>query len=114
MLLAYAPAEEQDLKEIMRGGRHVYSLLPSGFVILPDGHSDEQIPPVDGKGSSGAGTSHRTNDGSLVTVLFQRLLSGPPLSENLTGQIVNNVAGLVSRSIVKIKEAVHANVVVTA
>ncbi|CAM0874983.1 unnamed protein product [Alopecurus aequalis] len=115
MLLAYAAVEEQELKEVMRGGsQSAIYLLPSGFVILPDGHGDDQMPPIDSKSYSGAGTSQRTNKGSLVTVLFQRFLGGPPPSENLTAQITNNVAGLVSRSIVKIKDAVHANFVATA
>uniref|UniRef100_A0ACD5ZXY9 Uncharacterized protein n=1 Tax=Avena sativa TaxID=4498 RepID=A0ACD5ZXY9_AVESA len=114
MFVAYAPVEERSVKEVIRGGRAaVLSLLPSGFVILPDGHGDEQIPPVDTMRPSGSATTHRTNDGCIVSVMFQTLLRGAT-PENLIAQTINNVGNQLSRSIVKIKDAVHASVVVTA
>ncbi|KAM0908344.1 hypothetical protein ACQ4PT_015531 [Festuca glaucescens] len=114
-LLAYAPVDEQALKQVMRGGSHAaVSLLPSGFVVLPDGRADEQIHPVDNKRPSGsANTRYRNNDGCIVSVLFQRFLGGPPPPENITKYIIDQLGTLVSHSVVKIKEAVHARVVVT-
>jgi hypothetical protein len=114
MLLAYAQADEQALKEVMRGGSVAHaavSLLPSGFVVLPDGRGDAHIPPVDAKRPSCSAMSRRNNEGSLVSVLVQRFLSGPPPPEHLTEHIISNAGSLVFHSIVKIKEAVHANIV---
>lgn len=114
-LLAYAPIDEQALKQVMRGGSHAaVSLLPSGFVVLPDGRADEQIHPGDNKRPSGSATTrYRNNDGCIVSVLFQRFLGGPAPQENITKHIIDQLGTLVSHSVVKIKEAVHARVVVT-
>uniref|UniRef100_A0ACD5W7E7 Uncharacterized protein n=1 Tax=Avena sativa TaxID=4498 RepID=A0ACD5W7E7_AVESA len=115
ILVAYAPVEEHSLKEVMHeaGSLASFYLLPSGFVILPDGHGDQQIPPVDTKHPSSAAMIHRNNDGCLVSALFQTFLKGPT-PESLVAQTINNVENLVSHSIVKIKDAVHANIVVAA
>ncbi|XP_051230553.2 homeobox-leucine zipper protein ROC6 [Lolium perenne] len=114
-LLAYAPIDEQALKQVMRGGSHAaVSLLPSGFVVLPDGRADERIHPGDNKRPFGSATTrYRNNDGCIVSVLFQRFLGGPAPQENITKYIIDQLGTLVSHSVVKIKEAVHARVVVT-
>uniref|UniRef100_A0ACD5W8J0 Uncharacterized protein n=1 Tax=Avena sativa TaxID=4498 RepID=A0ACD5W8J0_AVESA len=114
MMVAYAPVEERSLKEVIRGGRTAFSsLLPSGFAILPDGQGDEQIQPFDTKLPSGSSMSHRTNDGCIVSVMFQTFLRGAT-PESLVAQTINNVGNQLSRAVVKIKDAVHASVVVTA
>jgi homeobox-leucine zipper protein len=113
-LLAYAPIDEQALKQVMRGGSHAaLSLLPSGFVVLPDGRADERIQPGDNKRPFGSATTrYRNNDGCIVSVLFQRFLGGPAPQENIAKYIIDQLGTLVSHSVVKIKEAVHARVVV--
>lgn len=110
MVVAYAPIDAGELKEVMHGGIHAsLSLLPSGFAILPDGVGDMQIDPLDANPSAVDPIHHQRKRGSLVSVLCQTRLIG----ESLTTQAIDNVGNHVSRSIVKIRDAVHAKRVVT-
>ncbi|KAM3293937.1 hypothetical protein ACQJBY_037066 [Aegilops geniculata] len=111
MVVAYAPIDAGELKDVMHGGSRasLISLLPSGFAILPDGVGDMQIDPLDANPSAVDPIDHQKNRGSLVSVLWQtRLIGG-----NLTPQTIDNVGNNVSGSIMKIKDAVHAKRVMT-
>ncbi|XP_044360542.1 homeobox-leucine zipper protein ROC8-like [Triticum aestivum] len=110
MVVAYAPIDAGELKDVMHGGsRASLPLPPSGFAILPDGVGDMQIDPLDANPSAADPIDHQKNRGSLVSVLWQtRLIGG-----NLTAQTVDNVGNNVYGSIMKIKDAVHAKRVIT-
>ncbi|VAI02695.1 unnamed protein product [Triticum turgidum subsp. durum] len=110
MVVAYAPIDTADLKDVMHGGRRAsLSLLPSGFSILPDGVGDIQTDPLDANPSAVDPIDHQRSCGSLVSVLRQTHLIGG----NLTAQTVDNFGNNVSGSIMKIKDAVHAKRVMT-
>lgn len=113
-LVVYAPIDQKSMRAIMNGGRHASdSILPSGFAVLPDGHSEPRVPPVSAQRSSSAPVSHSSSTGSLVTAMYQKLLSGPP-SENLAEESVDNIGKQLCCAIEKIKVAVKADIVVTA
>ncbi|KAE8809966.1 Homeobox-leucine zipper protein ROC5 [Hordeum vulgare] len=111
MVVAYAPIDVGSLKKVMLGGNHdsSFSLLPSGFAILPDGNGDAEIARIGSSNPSAVDAiGHQWKRGSLVSVLW----SGS-MPQNLTAQTIDNVGNLVSRSIEMIKNAVHAEHVVT-
>ncbi|XP_044377665.1 homeobox-leucine zipper protein ROC5-like [Triticum aestivum] len=110
MVVAYAPIDAGELKDVMHGGsRASLSLLPSGFAILPDGVGDMQNDPLDANPSGVDPMDHQRSRGSLVSVLWQTPLVGG----NLTAQTVDNVGNNVSGSIMKIRAALHAKRVMT-
>ncbi|KAI4351788.1 hypothetical protein L6164_006105 [Bauhinia variegata] len=110
-MVVYAPVDVQSLNVVMSGGDSMYvALLPSGFVILPDGQP--------GSGYGGAlnncnGSLLKTgNDvgggdgGCLLTVGFQILVNSLP-SAKLTVESVETVNNLISCTIQKIKAALR-------
>jgi homeobox-leucine zipper protein len=108
-LVVYAPVDVQSMHVVMNGGDSVYvSLLPSGFAILPDGHSPPSNP-AHGSPASGA-SSASGNTGSLLTVAFQILVNSLPTAK-LTVESVDTVSNLLSCTIQKIKSALQANIV---
>ncbi|KAI5070039.1 hypothetical protein GOP47_0014382 [Adiantum capillus-veneris] len=68
----YAPVDMIAMNELMRAENSFYQgkpIIPSGFVIMPDGRTDEEITSKDeARNMSNTG-------GSLVTVVFQLLVS---------------------------------------
>ncbi|CAN6205269.1 unnamed protein product [Urochloa humidicola] len=109
-LVVYAPVDVQSMHVVMNGGDSAYvSLLPSGFAILPDGHSQ----PSDAAQDSPNGQSSTVgskNTGSLVTVAFQILVNNLPTAK-LTMESVETVSNLLSCTIQKIKSALQASIV---
>ncbi|KAG2644731.1 hypothetical protein PVAP13_2KG375946 [Panicum virgatum] len=102
-LVVYAPVDVQSMHVVMNGGDSAYvSLLPSGFAILPDGHSQ----PSDAAQGSPGGQS-ATAAGSLVTVAFQILVNNLPTAK-LTVESVDTVSNLLTCTIQKIKSALQA------
>ncbi|KAK3129654.1 hypothetical protein QOZ80_6BG0482890 [Eleusine coracana subsp. coracana] len=107
-LVVYAPVDVQSMHVVMNGGDSAYvSLLPSGFAILPDGHS---LPSNPAQGSPNGTSSASGNTGSLVTVAFQILVNSLPTAK-LTVESVDTVSNLLSCTIQKIKSALQANIV---
>ncbi|KAK3132874.1 hypothetical protein QOZ80_6AG0528890 [Eleusine coracana subsp. coracana] len=107
-LVVYAPVDVQSMHVVMNGGDSAYvSLLPSGFAILPDGHSLLSNP---AQGSPNGTSSASGNTGSLVTVAFQILVNSLPTAK-LTVESVDTVSNLLSCTIQKIKSALQANIV---
>ncbi|XP_037431339.1 homeobox-leucine zipper protein ROC6-like [Triticum dicoccoides] len=113
MVLAYAPIDDQSVEEVMNGTNISFSLLPSGVVVLPDGNAEPGAPPTSAMCSSSSSSSHRSNSGSLVSTMYQTLLSGQP-PEHLFKAVAENVGNLLCQAIDKIKSGVHANVVLSA
>ncbi|TVU08845.1 hypothetical protein EJB05_42261 [Eragrostis curvula] len=108
-LVVYAPVDVQSMHVVMNGGDSAYvSLLPSGFAILPDGHSPPSSNPA--QGSPNGASSASGNTGSLVTVAFQILVNSLPTAK-LTVESVDTVSNLLSCTIQKIKSALQSNIV---
>jgi homeobox-leucine zipper protein len=106
-LVVYAPVDVQSMHVVMNGGDSAYvSLLPSGFAILPDGHS----PPSNAAQGSPSVQSASGSAGSLVTVAFQILVNNLPTAK-LTVESVETVSNLLSCTIQKIKSALQASIV---
>jgi homeobox-leucine zipper protein len=105
-LVVYAPVDVQSMHVVMNGGDSAYvSLLPSGFAILPDGHSPPSNP---AQGSPNGALSTSGNTGSLVTVAFQILVNRLPTAK-LNVESVDTVSNLLSCTIQKIKSTLQAN-----
>jgi homeobox-leucine zipper protein len=98
-LVVYAPVDIPAMHVVMNGGDSAYvALLPSGFAVLPDGHSDESGNHDD--------ASQRRASGSLLTVAFQILVNSLPTAK-LTVESVETVNNLISCTIQKIKVALQ-------
>lgn len=99
-MIVYSPISVQFLNMVMSGGDSSYvSLLPSGFAILPDGHSNNGTSSDGGSGGEGGG------GGSLLTVGLQMLLNNNVAPAKLTVESVDTVNALISCTIQKIKDA---------
>ncbi|CAD6262650.1 unnamed protein product [Miscanthus lutarioriparius] len=97
-MVVYAPVDFPAMQLVIGGGDSTnVALLPSGFVILPDGSS-----------SSAGGVGHKTC-GSLLTVAFQILVNSQPMAK-LTVESVDTVYNLISCTIEKIRAALHCDV----
>jgi len=98
-LVVYAPVDIPAMHVVMNGGDSAYvALLPSGFAVLPDEHSN-------GTGNHGD-TSQPRVSGSLLTVAFQILVNSLPTAK-LTVESVETVNNLISCTIQKIKVALQ-------
>ncbi|XP_027363224.1 homeobox-leucine zipper protein ANTHOCYANINLESS 2 isoform X3 [Abrus precatorius] len=101
-VVVYAPVDVQSLNVVMSGGDSAYvALLPSGFAILPDGHSNNSC-----NGTSQKGGANDEGGGSLLTVGFQILVNSLPTAK-LTVESVDTVNNLISCTIQKIKAALR-------
>lgn len=101
-LVVYAPVDLPAMNIAMSGDDTSYiPLLPSGFTILPDGRPD-----------SGASTSSNPQGnanisaGSLITVVFQILVSSLP-SGKLNHESVTTIHELIGTTIHEIKDALN-------
>ncbi|XP_058104816.1 homeobox-leucine zipper protein ANTHOCYANINLESS 2-like [Magnolia sinica] len=97
-LVVYAPVDIPAMQAVMNGddSTHV-ALLPSGFVILPDGG-----------GPRNRSNSATKMDGSLLTVAFQIVVNSLPTAK-LTVESVETVNNLISCTVQKIKTAIHCD-----
>ncbi|XP_073045154.1 homeobox-leucine zipper protein ANTHOCYANINLESS 2-like [Primulina eburnea] len=100
-LVVYAPVDIPAMHVVMNGGDSAYvALLPSGFVIVPDGPSSR------GPSSNGPiGMAHGVS-GSLLTVAFQILVNSLPTAK-LTVESVETVNNLITCTVQKIKAALN-------
>ncbi|KZV57631.1 homeobox-leucine zipper protein ANTHOCYANINLESS 2 [Dorcoceras hygrometricum] len=97
-LVVYAPVDIPAMHVVMNGGDSAYvALLPSGFVIVPDGPGS--------RGPASNGMAHRVS-GSLLTVAFQILVNSLPTAK-LTVESVETVNNLITCTVQKIKAALH-------
>lgn len=79
-------------------------LLPSGFTISPDGRgSDEALSMNNGS------TMRAGGGGSLVTVVFQILVSSLSSSAKMSPESVNTVNNLIGNTIHQIKAALNCS-----
>lgn len=99
-LVVYAPVDIPAMHVVMNGGDSSYvALLPSGFVIVPDG------PGPNNNGPTGEMGQAQRSGGSLLTVAFQILVNSLPTAK-LTMESVETVNNLISCTVHKIKAAI--------
>ncbi|KAI5082765.1 hypothetical protein GOP47_0002508 [Adiantum capillus-veneris] len=101
----YAPVDAAHMETVMASPADAsiasVPILPSGFVILPDGRG--------AGGLRGASlTEDRFGGGSLVTIAFQILVNSMPKSK-LTLESINNVNTLICSTIRNIKAALSGD-----
>ncbi|GAU44802.1 hypothetical protein TSUD_291950 [Trifolium subterraneum] len=104
-MVVYSPINMQSLSLVMSGGdSSCVALLPSGFSILPDGHSSNNS--IVGTSSDGSSSSGNDNDngGCLLTVGLQMVLSNLQ-SSKLTTESVDTVNDLIANTVQKVKDA---------
>lgn len=95
-MVIYAPVEISAIHQVMNGNDSInVALLPSGFVILPEG------PP-----ESRSVIDNRQVEGSILTIAFQILVNDLP-SAKLTLESVETVNNLISCTAQRIKAALH-------
>ncbi|XP_034673967.1 homeobox-leucine zipper protein HDG12-like isoform X4 [Vitis riparia] len=103
-LVIYCPVDLPAINIAMSGEDPSYiPLLPSGFSISPDGRLDQG----DGASSSSSTTaSMGKSGGSLITVVFQILVSSLP-SAKLNLESVTTVNNLIGNTVQQIKAALN-------
>lgn len=104
-LVVYSPVDLQSINIAMSGEDTTYiPLLPSGFTISPDGRgSDEALSMNNGS------TMRAGGGGSLVTVVFQILVSSLSSSAKMSPESVNTVNNLIGNTIHQIKAALNCS-----
>lgn len=101
-LVVYCPVGLPEINIAVSGEDTSYiPLLPSGFAISPDGQPDQSVGT-----SGGASTSSNLNrsSGSLITVVFQILVSNSPTAR-MAPESVNTVNELIGSTVHHIKAA---------
>ncbi|KAL2555266.1 Homeobox-leucine zipper protein HDG11 [Forsythia ovata] len=108
-LVVYGPVDLQSINIAMSGADpSCIALLPSGFTISPDGRQQDQLQA--GESDHGASTSSSigiggSSAGSLVTIVFQILVSSP--SAKMSQESVATVNNLISNTVRQIKAALN-------
>lgn len=108
-LVIYCPVDLPAINLAMSGeDPSCIPLLPSGFTISPDGGGVEQGDGASSSSSSRNGTAGRSGGGggSLVTVVFQILVSSLP-SAKLNLESVTTVNNLIGNTVQQIKAALN-------
>ncbi|XP_078174089.1 homeobox-leucine zipper protein ROC6-like isoform X2 [Carex rostrata] len=106
-MLVYTTVDCSTMQLVMSGGDSAYvALLPSGFVILPDGRSNNN--PATGKPDDNTNfniniDSNNNMPGSLVTVAFQILSQAP--NGKFPSESVTTVRNLLTCTLQKIQSA---------
>ncbi|KAL0318663.1 UNVERIFIED_CONTAM: Homeobox-leucine zipper protein HDG11 [Sesamum angustifolium] len=104
-LVVYCPIDLPAINIAMSGEDPSYiPLLPSGFTITPDGRADH----LQAGGGDGASTSSNLDrsSGSLITVVFQILVSNLPTAR-MSPESITTVNNLISNTIHQIKSALN-------
>ena len=95
--LVYAPIDLRVINSIVNGGDATkVPILPSGIIISPDGRL-----------SSNRDNTANAQNGSILTVTFQIMICGDnnPTSRQQKMEVVGSVYGVLSATILRIKEA---------
>lgn len=110
-IVVYCPVDLPAINMAMSGEDPSYfPLLPSGFTISPDGQGGGGGGGggVDGASSSSTSSTTTTSSGSLITVVFQILVSNLP-SARLSPESVTTVNNLIGNTIHQIKAALNCS-----
>ncbi|CAN6478887.1 unnamed protein product [Victoria cruziana] len=104
-MVVYAPIDVSAINIAMSGeDPSCIGLIPSGFIISPDGRHDQQRSGT----SSSSSSSSNAATGSLITVAFQILVSSLP-SARLNLESVTTVNNLISTTVQQIKAALNCS-----
>lgn len=104
-LVVYCPVELPSINVAMSGEDPSYiPLLPSGFTISPDGRPDHHQM-GGGDGASTSSSVDKSSPGSLITVVFQIIVSSSP---TMNPETVNTVNNLIGDTIQQIKAALNS------
>ncbi|GFZ15287.1 homeodomain GLABROUS 7 [Actinidia rufa] len=103
-LIVYTAIDVAAMQVVMNGGDSAsVVLLPSGFAIVPDGFPDSARP------NDCNGDLIKGNGGSLLTLGFQILVNNQSPSAKLTMESVDTINSLITRTIQRIRAALHCN-----
>ncbi|CAA2961068.1 homeobox-leucine zipper HDG11 [Olea europaea subsp. europaea] len=111
-LVVYCPVDLHQINIAMNGEDPSYiPLLPSGLTISPDGRPDQERGGVGGGASTssnagGVGGQLSSSAGSLITVVFQILVSNLPYAKMST-ESVTTINNLISNTVHQIKAALN-------
>ncbi|KAJ6684120.1 hypothetical protein OIU85_007777 [Salix viminalis] len=106
-MMVYAPVGVPAMDVAMSGeGSSIIPILPSGFVISGDGRVD-----IRGNSYSSTSSTGSNSGGSLLTISFQILVSGPNSSPSTEFNMksVATVNTLISTTVMKIKSALNCS-----
>lgn len=123
-LVVYSPVDLPAINMAMSGEDPTYiPLLPSGFTISPDGRSDrgnstkinieQASSSTSNPGSSTCASAGGEGGGSLITVVFQILVSSLP-SAKMSPESVATVNSLIGNTVHQIKSALNCSAVPTS
>ncbi|KAG8378649.1 hypothetical protein BUALT_Bualt07G0007300 [Buddleja alternifolia] len=106
-LVVYCPVDLPAINIAMSGEDPSYiPLLPSGFTISPDGRSDHHLQLDGASTSSNLDPFSGPGSGSLITVVFQILVSSLP-SARMSPESVTTVNNLIGNTVHQIKAALN-------
>ncbi|CAM8981083.1 unnamed protein product [Rhodiola kirilowii] len=98
-LIVYGPVDIQEINmSVLGGDPSCIPLLPSGFMISPDGRPDLAC--------EASSSRHSGMGGSLITIGFQILAGGSPMAK-LNMESVTTVNNLIATTIHQIKAALN-------
>lgn len=108
-LVVYSPVDIPAINIAMSGEDPTYiPLLPSGFTISPDGRQlDTEAASCSSSSNAGIIGGGRSG-GSLITVVFQILVSSSP-SAKMSPESVNTVNNLIGSTVHQIKSALNCS-----
>nr|GMD29690.1 homeobox-leucine zipper protein HDG11-like [Ipomoea batatas] len=122
-LVVYSPVDLPAINMAMSGEDPTYiPLLPSGFTISPDGRSErgnsskiniDQASSSTSNPASSTSTAAGGEGGSLITVVFQILVSSLP-SAKMSPESVATVNSLIGNTVHQIKSALNCSAVPTS
>ncbi|KAI3938946.1 hypothetical protein MKW92_034837 [Papaver armeniacum] len=102
-MVVYSPVELPSVNIAMGGEDPSFvPLLPSGFIVCPDGRTDQ------GGASTSSNIQGSSGTGSLVTVAFQILVSNLPTAK-LNFESIATVSNLISTTVHQIKTALNCS-----
>ncbi|KAH6770522.1 homeodomain GLABROUS 11 [Perilla frutescens var. hirtella] len=109
-LVVYCPVDLPSINVAMSGEDTCFiPLQPSGFTISPDGGSrPDHFQIGGGDGASTSSKSSSSSSGSLVTVMFQILVSNSPTAR-ISPETVNTVNNLIGNTVHQIKAAMNSS-----
>ncbi|OIT01429.1 PREDICTED: homeobox-leucine zipper protein HDG11-like [Nicotiana attenuata] len=109
-LVIYSPVDLPSINVAMSGEDTTYiPLLPSGFTISPDGRQGQRSNEASCSSTNNGTMGDNRSEGSLVTVVFQILVSSLSSSAKMSPESVNTVNNLIGNTIHQIKAALNCS-----
>ncbi|XP_016468230.1 homeobox-leucine zipper protein HDG11-like [Nicotiana tabacum] len=109
-LVIYSPVDLPSINIAMSGEDTTYiPLLPSGFTISPDGRQGQRSNEASYSSTNNGTMGDNGSEGSLVTVVFQILVSSLSSSAKMSPESVSTVNNLIGNTIHQIKVALNCS-----